>query len=103
MMFGKGEARDAMRYGSHDEQLEAAALDAADAREAAEVWNAPVPAGYNTTITVLARNGMMYDVPVCATDSAEVIGRNVILAMGGAGQRSTLKCDACRNYSDHAK
>jgi hypothetical protein len=58
-------------------------------------------AGYNTFLTVLAKDGTLRDVAVCASDSAETIGANVIAAINGTRlfQMSTLKCDACRGYA----
>jgi hypothetical protein len=43
-----------------------------------------VSAGYNTALTVLAKDGSYRMVAVCAHDSAETIGDDVIAAIHGA-------------------
>lgn len=56
-------------------------------------------AGYNTFVSVRAKDGTVRDVAVCAGDSAETIGQFVIEAIHGSKlfQLST-QCDGCGSY-----
>lgn len=58
-------------------------------------------ASYNTVLTVHAKDSTMRDVAVCAGDSAEAIGANVIAAINGERlfQLTTLKCTHCGEYT----
>ena len=58
-------------------------------------------ADYSTALVVLAKDGTYRDVAVCAGDTAEAIGQQVIAAINGARpcQLSTLKCSECGAYA----